>query len=581
MPENPTKPRLFGRYWQGYLSPHWVGMGIVLVLLVIDGGILGAVSKLIQPLFDKVLVPGGASAVIGVGMTFLGLFVLRAAVSALARTLTTALTQRIAAQTQSDMLAHILTLDMSFFQTHSPGILIERVQGDTLAAQAVWSSLLSGLGRDGLGVLILVGVAISVDPWWTLATLIAFPLLILPIVGIQRYVRRKAMQLRDQAGLRATRLDEIFHGIQSIKLNRLEARQTARFAQVLKVIRRAEVKLSASRALVPSLLDIATGLGFFAVLIVAAPDVASGERTAGEFMSFFTAVALIFQPLRRLGELSGVWQVAAASLERIYTLLDEQPANPRPIAGNVLPPDANSDLVFDQVSFSHGQKAILQAISFTAKAGQTTAIVGASGAGKSTLFQLACGLYDPAAGQIKLGGVSLTDLTLPLQRGLFATVTQDSALFDETLRENILPGAAPEDAPRIAEALELAHVTEFLSRLSAGLNTPVGPRGSALSGGQRQRVAIARALIQTAPILLLDEATSALDAQSEAAVSDALKRGSKGRTTLVIAHRLSTVRNADHIVVLDHGRVVEEGTHEALLAKAGAYADLYQMQFKT
>ncbi len=581
MPDSPAKPRFFARYWRDYLRRQWASLILVFVLLGIDGATMGVVSKLIQPLFDKVFVPGGQSAILWVGLTFLGLFVLRAIVSSAARTLTANVTQRVAALTQSDMLKHILKLDMAFFQSHPPGILIERVQGDTLAAQGIWSALLAGLGRDGFGVLILIGVALSVDVRWTLVTLVGLPLLMLPILAIQGYIRRKAIQLRTQAGLRATRLDEIFHGIQAVKLNRLEDQQSTRFAQVLRTIRRAEVKLALSRSLVPGLLDVSTGLGFFCVLMVAGPDVASGERTAGEFMSFFTAVALIFQPLRRLGELSGSWQVASASLERIYALIDHTIANPRPAAAPDTPrPDANGDLVFDRVSFAHGDRPVLREVSFTAKAGRTTALVGASGAGKSTIFHLLTGLYDPDQGQIRLGDTSLTSLPIADQRALFSTVTQDSSLFDETLRENVLPGATAQDEARLHRALELAHVTEFLPRLAQGLDTPVGPRGSALSGGQRQRVAIARALVQSAPILLLDEATSALDTQSEAAVADALRQGGIGRTTLVIAHRLSTIRDADHIVVLDHGRVVEEGTHEALLAQAGLYANLYGMQFK-
>ncbi len=541
---------------------------------------MGAVSKLIQPLFDKVFVPGGAAAILGVGLMFLGLFLLRAVVSSLARTLTAAVTQRIAARTQADMLRHILKLDMGFFQSHPPGILIERVQGDTLAAQAIWSNLLAGLGRDGAGVAILIAVALSIDARWTLVTLVGLPALILPVLAIQSYIRRKATQLRTQAGLRATRLDEIFHGIQSVKLNGLEDQQTDRFSLLLQMIRRVEIKLALSRSLVPALLDVSTGLGFFAVLLVAGPDVASGERTAGEFMSFFTAVALIFQPLRRLGELSGGWQVAAASLERIYGLIDHKVANPRPLTTNAPHPNPKGDLQFSDISFAHGDRLVLDGLSFTAKAGKTTALVGASGAGKSTIFHLLTGLYDPSAGEMRLDGVSLTSLPLADQRGLFTTVTQDAALFDETLRENVLPGATPADDARLQTALELAHVTEFLPRLAMGLDTPVGPRGSALSGGQRQRVAIARALVRSAPILLLDEATSALDTQSEAAVSDALRQGSAGRTTLLIAHRLSTVRDADHILVLDHGRLAEEGNHDALLAKGGLYANLYAMQFK-
>jgi ATP-binding cassette subfamily B protein/subfamily B ATP-binding cassette protein MsbA len=335
----------------------------------------------------------------------------------------------------------------------------------------------------------------------------------------------------------------------------------------------------AGRALMPGMMDFVTGFGFFAVLLMAGGEIASGERTTGEFMSFFTAMSLTFQPLRRLGDLSGTWQVAAASLERIYELFDTQPVQTRPATSAALPAPGAPEIRFDAVTFAYGDQPILRGLSFSAPAGATTAIVGASGAGKSTVFQLLTGLLDPAAGKVLIGGIDASSLALSDQRRLFASVTQDSALFDETLRENIALGRDLPDAA-LQAACHDAHVADFLPQLAQGIDTPVGPRGSALSGGQRQRVAIARALAQDRPVLLLDEATSALDAQSEAAVADALSKAAQGRTTLIIAHRLATVRTANHILVMDQGRVVEEGTHDALIAKNGLYARLYQLQFK-
>ncbi len=277
--------------------------------------------------------------------------------------------------------------------------------------------------------------------------------------------------------------------------------------------------------------------------------------------------------------MSGTWQIAAASLDRIYALLDTKPARPRPAVSLARPTSGAPEIRFEDVRFAHGESPVLRGLSFTAAAGQTTALVGASGAGKSTVFHLLTGLLETDAGRISIGGVDSAGLSLQDQRALFATVTQDAALFDETLQDNVTlgrDGIAPE---RLQAALAAAHVSDFLDALPLGLTTPVGPRGSALSGGQRQRVAIARALIQDAPVLLLDEATSALDAQSEAAVADALAAGSQGRTTLVIAHRLATVRGADKIIVLDQGLVAEQGTHDELLSKGGLYASLYKLQF--
>jgi subfamily B ATP-binding cassette protein MsbA len=243
-------------------------------------------------------------------------------------------------------------------------------------------------------------------------------------------------------------------------------------------------------------------------------------------------------------------------------------------------PDGSSDIVLNGVSLSYGDAKVLDDLSLIAKAGQTTALVGASGAGKSTIFNLLTRLIDPQSGTVTIGGVPLKDMDINQLRGLFSVVTQEALLFDETLRENIVLGRENVSDAELQSVLEAAHVADFLPKLEHGLDTRVGPRGSALSGGQRQRVVIARALLRNTPILLLDEATSALDAQSEKVVQQALDRLSQGRTTIVIAHRLSTIRGADKIVVMDRGQIMDEGKHEELLARGGIYADLYRLQFE-
>ncbi|NIY95510.1 ABC transporter ATP-binding protein, partial [Salipiger sp. HF18] len=287
---------------------------------------------------------------------------------------------------------------------------------------------------------------------------------------------------------------------------------------------------------------------------------------------------LAFEPLRRLGAVSGSWQIAAASIERLKELLDtvpdlRDPPSPRPA------PEAVPEVVLDNVTLRYGDQPVLRGASFVAEARKTTALVGASGAGKSTVFNLLTRLVDPEGGRVEIGGVPVQDMRLSDLRGLFSVVSQEALLFDESLRDNILLGRKDVTEERLEQVLEAAHVADFLPRLEGGLDAQVGPRGSSLSGGQRQRVAIARAILRDTPILLLDEATSALDVQSEAVVQAALDRLAQGRTTLVIAHRLSTVRHADKIVVMDQGRVVEEGTHDALLERNGAYARLHAMQF--
>lgn len=569
--------RLFGRLWNGYLRHHKVMMAVAFLLMVIEGSTLGALSWMIKPLFDKVFTPGGESALVWVGCGIFGLFAVRAATSILSKMIMTRIAQVSSTTMQTDLLRHILTLDPVFFQVNSPGQLIERVQGDTAAVQGVWSMVITGVGRDSIALLGLFFVALSIDVHWTLAALIGAPLLILPAIIVQRYIRRKVNQTRAQSGVRATRLDEIFHGIQAIKLNRMESYQLRRFTAIVGRLVTAGVKTATGRAAMPAMVDLITGLGFFTVLMLAGDEIVSGERTVGEFMSFFTAMALTFQPMRRLGDMSGFWQVAAASLTRIFRLLDVTPA-PRP-APTAVPSRTPPEIELRDVTFSYTDMPVLNGTSFVAKAGRMTALVGASGAGKTTVFHLLTGLSQPSSGQILMDGTDISRFSLDDLRGQFAVVSQDSALFDETIRENVVLGRDISD-DRLQEALDAAHVTEFVRNLPAGPDSPAGPRGSALSGGQRQRVAIARALISGSPVLLMDEATSALDAQSEAMVAAALAQHGNGRTMLVIAHRLSTIREADSIVVMDQGRVVDQGTHEELLARGGVYAELYRLQFK-
>ncbi len=548
-------------------------------IMVIEGSTLGALSYLLEPLFDSVFKGGGDAALFGVGLAILSLFLIRAVTSIASKTLITSITQKVSMAMQADLLRHTLTLDGPFFQANSPGSLIERVQGDTQSVQGIWTILVMGVGRDLVALVSLCVVAISIDPLWTLSAFVGAPLLILPSIMVQRYIRRKARFTRQNAGLRATRLDEIFHGIQAVKLNGMEAYQTGRFQTILATIKRAELRAAVGRATIPALIDVVTGLGFFAVLMLGGREVADGTRTTGEFMAFFTAMALTFQPLRRLGELAGLWQTASASLERIYWLFDTKPA-PR-IGTTPLPPMPDAPAIdLRDVHFSHGPTPVLRGLSFTAEAGKITALVGASGAGKTTVFHLLTGLLDPASGSITIGTTDASKMSLGDLRSIFASVSQDTALFDETLRENVLLGRTDISDDALQAALDAAHVTDFAAGFPAGLYSQAGPRGSGLSGGQRQRIAIARALLRDAPVLLLDEATSALDAKSEAKVADALNRLRAGRTTLVIAHRLSTVREADKIIVMDKGRVVEQGRHDDLVEKGGLYAQLHRLQFK-
>ena len=566
----------FARLWRGYLRRHLPWIGLAAVLMAVEGGSVGALSYMLEPMFDTVFVGGRTDLIPLVGLAIFALFALRGVTGVAQRVIMARVGGVSAARLQRDLLGHVLRLDSAFYAANAPGLLIERVQGDVLAVNAIWTNLLTNLGRDGVGLLSLLVVAVAVDPVWTLVAVVGAPLLVLPSLIVQRYIKRKAHALRDIAGRRTTRLDEIFHGIAPIKLNAMEGYQEGRFAAATDDMVRATIRTQAGQATVPALVDLSVGIGFLAVLLYGGPQIVAGEKTIGEFMSFFTAMALAFQPLRRLANLSGQWQTLMASLERIFALRDTPATILSPATPAARRP-ARADIRFEDVHLCYGDQPVLRGVSFDAPQGTTTALVGLSGAGKTTVFNVLTRLVDPDRGRVTLGGVPIGDYALDDLRGLFSVVSQETLLFDETLRENVTLGRdVPED--RLRAALDAAHVTEFAAALPQGLDSPAGPRGGNLSGGQRQRVAIARALLRDAPVLLLDEATSALDTRSERLVQDALARLSADRTTLVIAHRLSTVRDADRILVLERGRVVETGTHAELAARGGLYTQLSTLQ---
>ena len=569
---------LMGWLWRGYLRRHIGVLAIAFVLMAMEGAAMGALSYMMKPMFDQVFIAGNTGALAWVGAVIFGIFVVRGVAGTLQKVLLAQAGHRAAARLRGDLLRHLMGLDGAFHQSHPPGFLIQRVQSDVNAITEILTKIMTTVGRDLIALIVLLGVAISVDPLWTLIACVGAPALVLPSFLVQRFTRARAREARDLGARLATRLDEVFHGIVPVKLNRLERYQARNYDALSDELVKAEVRATLGSELMSGMVDIMAGVGFLGVLIYGGGEIIAGDKTVGQFMSFFTAIGLAFDPLRRLGAMTGAWQIAAAAIERIRDLLETRatvfsPARPVPA------PRGTPKVELKDVHLSYGETSVLNGLTLTAEAGQTTALVGASGAGKSTVFNLLTRLIDPASGEVLLDGVPVSDVDLADLRSHFSTVTQDAALFDETLRENILLGRTDVSEARLREVLDAAHVTEFLPQLSDGLDSHVGPRGSALSGGQRQRVAIARAWLRDTPILLLDEATSALDAQSEKLVQEALERLAKGRTTLVIAHRLSTVRTADRIVVMDKGRAVDAGTHEELLARGGHYATLHALQF--
>jgi ABC-type multidrug transport system fused ATPase/permease subunit len=577
---NYSQGKLFKWIWFDYLRQYKALIILVILLMTIEGSTFGLLSYFIEPMFDQVFAKGDYGAIKWVGLSVAGIFILRAFSAFFNKLITTFIGQKVIAALQKNLVSHLLTFSPNFFQENAPGSLIERVRGDTAAIERVWATVLAGSFRDIVAVFSLLIVAISIDPIWAAIALLGAPLLVIPVFFLRGLIQRTARESRSAAAEIATRLDEIFHGISSIKLISGEQREYSKFSNRLNKFVRNSIYSEAGIAAVPSLMDIIAGIGFVGVLTYGGYQIIDGTKTVGEFMSFFTAIALLFEPVRRLGTIGGASQAVFTNLERIRNIFDLKAQIVSPLKSAIKKTDFSNEITFENLHLSINEKNILNGVSFTANAGETTAIVGPSGAGKTTLFNLIGRLVDPDSGSVKIGTVPVNHLSLQDLRTNLSFVSQDAWLFDESIEENIKIGNLNASDHEYKIAVSAASATKFISEMPEKERTPVGPRGSNLSGGQRQRVAIARAILRDTPILLLDEPTSALDNESQKQIQTALDSLSKGRTTLVIAHKISTIKNSNKIVVLDAGNLVNQGTHEELLSKCKVYQLLYQMENK-
>ena len=575
--EDDKKP-LFKWFWSLYVREHFALLFTALIFMSIEGSMLGLLSYSIKFLFDNVLVSKDTSSILIVAVVIFSIFSIRAIAGFVHRLLTVNVCQKIIKVIQDRMVAHLLNMDVGFHQKNSPGILMDRVRADSKALSESVGEAFMTVGRDGFSLISLLAVVFFIDWKWSLIAFLGIPFLVLPILLLQGLVRSRAGENRDYESKANVRLDEIFHGITDIKLNRAEGRERNKFFDILQLTHKVRLRLEAGMAGIPAMIDVIAAIGFLAVMIFGAIDITSGSKTIGEFMSFFTAMALIFEPLRRLSNVSGNIQVAMASLERVFKIFEEKSSIVFPTLSSVEKKFDKIGIEFDSVHFSYEDKKVLENITFGIEEGTSNAIVGYSGSGKTTLFNLITRLIDPSSGLIKLNGVNIKDFCLNDLRSFISVVRQDGMVFDETILENIRFGKPTASDGEIREAAKMAYVDEFTNELKDGLNTVVGPRGSTLSGGQRQRISIARAFLRASPLLLLDEPTSALDSKSEELIQKSLSNLAKHSTTITIAHRLSTIVDSDKVLVLDNGKIVGQGKHSKLLLENSLYSNLFKSQ---
>jgi subfamily B ATP-binding cassette protein MsbA len=571
----PRSARRLLAYLRPYVWPYFVGAMVCMVLFSATNGVM---PFLVRFIFDDIFTAKDEHMLRILPGVIIATFVVRGVLQFGSAYLSDFVAYRMITDMRNHLNEHIQRMSLAFFHRHPTGTLLSRVTHDVFEVGTAVTGAVSSVLKDGFSLIVLVVVAFWHDWVLSLIAFVAFPASVLPILRLSKKLRRFARKRQVTLGNLTTLLQETVQGNRVVKAFNMEEYEKRRFAAEGEALFRLIMRVSRIRAFNTPMMEVLAAFGIAGVVLYGGHSVVGGGRTQGAFLAFLTALFLLYDPFKSLGRANAVIQQGLAAADRVFEILDTVPdVRDRPDARRLEAVREGIELA--GVGFRYENEPVLQGVDLTIRRGEVVALVGPSGAGKSTLADLVLRFYDVTEGAIRIDGVDIREFTLESLRRQIALVTQHTFLFNDSVRNNIAYGAIGQSMEAIIEAAKAASAHDFIMALPEGYDTPIGELGLRLSGGERQRLAIARALLKNAPILVLDEATSALDNESERLVQQALERLMFGRTTLVIAHRLSTIRSADRIVVLAGGRIVEQGTHEELLALNAEYRKLHDLQF--